>query len=113
MRKKLMLYNTHSIPEGKEPIPLLYRFLVGVQHMLATRKRGHQHDQSALRQMEIGDQAVHGLEGVARIDENVRPSGLGLESAVVPTQMTRPPFRFVSFSMFAVSAFIMHSSECI
>lgn len=39
MRKKLMLYNTHSIPEGKEPIPLLYRFLVGVQHMLATRKR--------------------------------------------------------------------------
>ena len=40
-------------------------------------------------------------------------SDSSVRQEVVPTQMTRPPFCFVSFSMFAVSAFIMHSSECI
>ena len=81
-----MLYNAHGVPKRKEPIPLLHRFLVGVQHMLAPSKRGYQHDEGALRKMEICDQAVHGLEGVTRIDENIRPSGLGLEGAVVVYQ---------------------------
>ena len=57
-----MLYNAHGVPKRKEPIPLLHRFFIGVQHMLAPRKRGHQHDEGAFREMEIGDQTVHGLE---------------------------------------------------
>ena len=79
-----MLYNAHGVPKRKEPIPLLYRFFIGVQHMLATRKCGYQHDEGALRQMEIGDQTVHGLEGIARVNENIRPFGFGLEGVTDP-----------------------------
>ena len=68
-----MLFNEHSIAKGEKPVSLLYRLLVGGQHMLPPRQGRDKHQQSGLRQVEIGDQAVQYLELVAGVDENIRP----------------------------------------
>lgn len=53
-----MLQHQHSIPEAKEPVPLPDSLLICPQHVLPPCQRGHQHNQSGLRQMEIRDQRV-------------------------------------------------------
>jgi len=78
----------HGVAEGEETVLLLYRLLICRQDMLTARQGGHQHDQGGFRQVEIGDQGVRGLEVVAGIDEDIRPSGAGLHGAVLP----RPGF---------------------
>ena len=50
--------------------------------MLPSGESGNQHDKGALRQMEIGNEPVHGLELVPRIDENIRPFGARPEGTV-------------------------------
>src|SRR5690606_35079830 len=62
----------HRITVGKEPVTLPHRMAVSLQHTLLARKRRHQHQQRALRQMEIGDQRIHAADAIARIDENPR-----------------------------------------
>ena len=93
--------------------------------MLPSRQGGHQHDEGGLRQVEIGDEGVQHLESVPRIDKDISPPGAldivpssaeklsTVRQEVVPTQMTRPPFRFVSLMVSAVSWEIIQNSECI
>ena len=66
----------HRIPEGKESVALSHRLLVGMKHMLPARKGRYEHDQRGLRQMEVRDQSIHKLEGIARINEDLRPAAL-------------------------------------
>ena len=89
-----------------------------------TGKCGDQHHQGALRQVKVGDQAVHGPEAVPRIDKmsvhrlraEKLPSSAARDSRVrqevVPTQMILPPRRRVSLSSSAVCSVIIHSSLC-
>ena len=59
--------------------------------MLSSGEGGDQHHQSAFRQVEIGDEGIHSLELVARVDEDIRPAGLGFEGAVVIYQGFQRP----------------------
>ena len=52
--------------------------------MLPPGQGRHQHDQRALRQVEIGDQRVNALEGIAGINEDVGPAGSGGQAAILP-----------------------------
>ena len=72
----------HGIAETEKAVLFLNRNFVGVQHMLPSGESGNQHNQGTFRQMEIGDQPVHGLEFVPRIDENIRPFGARSEGTV-------------------------------
>ena len=51
--------------------------------MVTTGKGRNQHHEGALRQMEIGDQTIHGLEAIAGIDKDLRPLGLCFKSTIV------------------------------
>ena len=51
--------------------------------MLPARQGGDQHDEGALRQVKVGDKAVHDLEAVAGVDEDVGPARLGLHMPVL------------------------------
>ena len=62
-----------------------------MQHVLPSGKGGNQHHQGRLRQVEIGDQAVHGLEAIAGINEDLRPFGLFLKAAVLVHQALQGP----------------------
>ena len=76
LRKRHPLSNEHRVAEAEEAVALLHGDPVGVQHLLASGEGGNQHDQRGLRQVEVGDQGVHGLEAVAGVDEDVGPAGL-------------------------------------
>ena len=51
--------------------------------MLTARQRRYQHNKSGLRQVEIGDQSIHHLEAVARVNEDVCPAAGGSHSAIL------------------------------
>ena len=53
-----------------------------MQDILATCERGDEHNERALRQVEVRNERVERLKPVARIDENLRPRGLFTERAV-------------------------------
>lgn len=48
---------------------------VGRHHMVVACEGGDEHNQRALRQVEICNQPLHGLKLVAGVDENIRPGG--------------------------------------
>ena len=50
--------------------------------MISSGESGNQHHQSAFRQVEIGYEALHGLEGVTGIDEDLGPLGLRFKAAI-------------------------------
>lgn len=77
------LFDKHGIPKAEKPVTLRNRFFICVQYMFPPRESGNQHHQGAFRQVEIGDQTVHGLEGVAGINKNLRPFGFGFKCAVI------------------------------
>ena len=72
----------HGVAEGEEAVALPHGLGVGVQDVLAPGKGADQHDQGALRQVEVGHQGVHALEPVSRVDEDVRPAALRVHCAV-------------------------------
>ena len=52
--------------------------------MLPPGQGRHQHDQRALRQVKVGDQRIHTLEGIAGVDKDVGPAGSSGQTAVLP-----------------------------
>ena len=63
------LENQHRVPEAEEAVPLADGALVRPPDQLAAGEGAHQHQQGRTRQVEVGDQRIHGLEPVARVDE--------------------------------------------
>ena len=73
-----------NIASPKEKaVALLDGDVVGVQDLFPAGERGDQHDERTLRQVEIRDERIHGLESVAGIDENIRPGGGLMEEPVL------------------------------
>ena len=70
-------------PKEKKRYRSPHRLGIGGEDVLPPGKGGHQHNEGALRQVEVGHQAVHHLEFVAGVDIDVRPAGPGLHMAVV------------------------------
>lgn len=56
--------NKHGIAKGEEAIFFFNRLLVGLQHNLTGRQSAYQHQQRALRQMEVGYEVIHQTEFV-------------------------------------------------
>ena len=63
---------------------LANRDIIGLHRFIITVIGGYQHDQCAFRQVEIGDKPVHGLKGIAGIDENRRFSPLLIIGSSLP-----------------------------
>ena len=78
----MKLLNEHGVTKAEKSVTRLYGLVIGVHDMVIARKGGHQHDERALRQMEIGDERVHRTELIAGIDEDIRPGALFRERAV-------------------------------
>ena len=73
----------HGVAEGEEAVAHLHGLLVRGEDVLAAGEGRNQHDESALRQVEIRHQGVHAFESVTRVDEDVGPAGLGVHGAVL------------------------------
>ena len=58
----------HGIAKAEEPVFFLHGLAIGIENVFPTGQSGNQHHQSALRQMEIGDEGVQAFEGIAGID---------------------------------------------
>ena len=58
--------------------------MVCMKDLFPPGKGGYQHQQRALRQVEVGDQPVYDLESIAGINVNSRLPGVRLEDAVFP-----------------------------
>ena len=63
-------FDEHRVSEAEEAVLFLYSFAVNVQRRLAPHEGADKHQQSALRQVEIGNQGIHRLNFLAGIDEN-------------------------------------------
>jgi len=63
--------NEHRIAITEEAVALGDRFAVNAPLLGQAGQRGHQGDQGAAREMEIGDQAIHLPPAVWRVNENV------------------------------------------
>src|SRR5262249_50091164 len=70
LNEQTLLYE-HAIPVGEEAVMLVHGVLVGPQNILAAGKRGDQHQQCRLRQMEVGQQGPDYPKLRAGIDKNV------------------------------------------
>ena len=81
-KPRLQLRNKHGVAKGKEPIPLFYGFLISCQDMLSSCQCRHQHHESGLRQVEVGDQPIQDLEFISRIDEDLCPATARFQSSV-------------------------------
>ena len=53
-----------------------------MQDVLATCERGDEHNERALRQVEVRNERVERFELIARVDEDLRPRGFFTERAV-------------------------------
>ena len=51
---------------------------VGIEHALTASERAHQHEQSGLRQMKIGEHRAHHAELMAGIDKDIGLAAAGL-----------------------------------
>lgn len=115
----------HSIAKGEETVLLCHSYLIGVHGLFVAVQGGHQHDQGALRQMEVGDQTVDAVELHPRVQEDGGVAAASLDLAVlgsgsssvrqlvVPTAMTRWPAALVSRMRRAVSSLMEYHSLCI
>lgn len=61
--------------------------------MLSSGEGRHQHNERALRQMEIGYQGVRHFKTVAGVDINIGPAALGLHAAVLSGPGLQRPAR--------------------
>ena len=73
----------HGVAKGEEPVFLLHGNIVRMEDVFPARQSGYQHDQGALRQMEIGDQSVHAFELAAGIQEDIRPAFAFFKAALL------------------------------
>ena len=64
------LGDEHAITIAKEFVALGHRVLICGNGVLKAGKRAHQHDQSRLRQVEIGNQGIDHLIVIARVDKD-------------------------------------------
>ena len=65
---RLRSQNEHRITETEEAVFLFHGHLVGMHGLVVAIQCGNEHDQGALRQVEVGDQAEFGgLLGYAPI----------------------------------------------
>ena len=71
----LQIREKAGIPEAEETVLLAHRHLIRAKHVLTLRKGRNQHDEGRFRQMEVGDQRIHALKLIARIDEDIGPAG--------------------------------------
>ena len=98
---RLRSQNEHRITETEEAVFLFHSHLVGMHGLVVAIQCGNEHDQGALRQVEVGDQAVDAVELDARVQENGGIAAAGANLAVlgrysfkvrqlvVPTAITR------------------------
>ena len=66
------LYDHHRVAETEKPIPLPHRLPINAQALFPSYQSGYEHDECAFGQMKVGDERVHTLEFVRRIDKNGR-----------------------------------------
>ena len=52
-------------PKEKKPVTLLHRLTVDAQRLLTPHQGGNEHQKRALRQVEVGNQRVRRMEGIA------------------------------------------------
>ena len=67
----IRLNNQHAIAVGEEAVFFFDGFGVGLEDEVAVRKGGDEHDQGALREVEVGEEGVDDFKLVGRVDENI------------------------------------------
>ena len=67
-----ILYDQHRVAKGEKAIFLSHGSLISLHHGFLVIEGGHQHQQRAFRQVEIGDQRIHRAEAIAGINK-LRP----------------------------------------
>lgn len=75
--------NQHRVAEAEEAVALLDRDFVGAQRVFAAHQGRDEHQQRALRQVEVGDQRIHRLDGHAGGDEDLRKAAARVHDAVL------------------------------
>ena len=76
------LLNEHRITKAKEAILLLDSDLIRCHSLIIPIERGNQHNERALRQVEVCDQAVNGVQLDTGINKNARVATAGYDLAV-------------------------------
>ena len=66
----MFLLNKHRVAKAEETVLLFHRGVVRFHHSLLVVKGGDEHQERALGQVEVGDECIHRLELVARVNEN-------------------------------------------
>ena len=79
----ILLQNQHGIAKTKETIFLFYGHFIGRHGLFVAVQRGHQHDEGALRQVEVGDEAVDAVELDTRVQEDGGVATAGFDLAIL------------------------------
>src|SRR5262245_13522757 len=82
-----MSQDEHRVAEAVEAVALAHSLFVAAQDKLTAGKRAHQHKQRGARQVEVGEQHIHGTEGVAGADEEASSAGKWLDERI-PRNLT-------------------------
>src|ERR1700736_5306820 len=69
----------HAVAVREEPIPGFDRMTIRGESVFSARKRAHQHQQSRLRQVEVGEQRLDHFYARAGREKDVRSTAMGLE----------------------------------
>ena len=75
--------NHHRVAEGEKAVSFFHGLLIDGQRVFAAHQRGDEHEQRALRQVEVGDERVHSLDLHAGGDENLGEAAAGVHDAVL------------------------------
>ena len=103
--------NKHGIAKGEEAIFFFNRLLVGLQHNLTGRQSAYQHQQRALRQMEVGYEVIHQTEFVTGVDEYIRPAAASVQLTVSARSLQSAYCRSANRNNTAPSAFALFTAS--
>ena len=78
-----MLENQHRVSEREETVTLLNCHFIGRHGLFVAVQRGHQHNEGALRQGEVGDEAVDTVELDTRVQEDGGVAAAGFDLAIL------------------------------
>ena len=103
--------NKHGIAKGEEAIFFFNRLLVGLQHNLTGRQSAYQHQQRALRQMEVGYEVIHQTEFVTGVDEDIRPAAASVQLTVSARSLQSAYCRSANRNNNGASAFALFTAS--
>src|SRR5690625_7683896 len=72
--------NKHRITITEKSVLVLYRRLISGQRMAVPGKGRYQHQEGGFGEVEVGDQRIHRLKGIAWVDENNHFTALDMQT---------------------------------